>query len=489
MKFQIFKDGKLVDNFDLRGAYMFGTDGIAIRKAEITSKKGIIDCQKPNAEAGGLALLWSIDGFGEILLPTTCLPERDNPYILNVEIARAKLMQIMNKREDWSFFGNIGELSKDADEAQNLFIQAVKKISDPVEASKLADGALKKAIVFSEQLAVKQAQTLFNTRGRSKGFGRGCLGCRINPKLVNNPQYVKGITDIFGYVTIPINWSEIEPAKGEYNFSELDACIAILLKRKLALGAGPLLCFSKDTLPSWLLEFDNFGKIRDAAYTFVSEVVSRYSSHIRVWNVVKGLNVFNHFGFSFEQVLEMTRASCMAVRSNSDRSLKIIEICDLWGEYYANTQDTIPPLVYMDMVVQSGINFDSFGLQMHFGADQQGMHMRDMMQISALLDQFAPMAIPISLTNVEVPSLPCDPDQSHCGGIWHNMWNETLQAKWIEQFYKIALSKPFVDTVTYSNFTDTKNTPIIASGLLTEQLKPKKSFEVFKKLHNLVFGK
>ena len=76
-------------------------------------------------------MLWPIDGFGKVLLPTTCLPEREKPYNLNVEIARAKLMQIVNKREDWSFFNDVHWLAELSEDAQNLFIRAIKNISDP----------------------------------------------------------------------------------------------------------------------------------------------------------------------------------------------------------------------------------------------------------------------------------------------------------------------------------------------------------------------
>ena len=33
MKFQVFQNGKAVDNFTAEGAYMFGTDGIATKDA------------------------------------------------------------------------------------------------------------------------------------------------------------------------------------------------------------------------------------------------------------------------------------------------------------------------------------------------------------------------------------------------------------------------------------------------------------------------
>ncbi len=491
MKFQVFKNGKIVDRFTLCGAYLFGSDGIAIRRAQIAFKNGFITCRKPNLETAGLALLWPIEGFGKVLLPTTCLPERTRPYNLNVEIARAKLMQIINKREDWSFFNQLEDLADISDEAQDLFIRAVQNISNAPLASKLADESLKKAIVFSEELAAKQAELLFETRSSNHGFGRGCLGCRIDPKQTTNPKYVERLLELFGFVTVPVNWSQIESHKGVYDFSMLDACIGVLGKKKLAIGAGPLLCFSKEYLPGWLLRSEaGFEKIRETAYQFVSNVVARYSGSIHAWRVISGLNVFNHFGFSFEQVLEMTRAVSMAVKQGSDRALKIIEVSNPWGEYYATTANTIPPLVYVDMVVQSGINFDAFGLQLQFGKNQAGMHIRDMMQISAILDHFLPIAKPLYITDLEVPSQNGDGlQQAEVAGIWHQEWDQSRQGQWIEQFYKIALSKPFVDTVTYSNLTDIEDSAVANSGLLTNQLETKKSFRTLKKLRNAIFNR
>ena len=491
MKFQVFKNGKIVGKFRLCGAYLFGTDGIAIRRAQITFKNGIIECKKPNLETAGLALLWRIDGFGKVLLPTTCLPERERPYNLNVEIARAKLMQTINKREDWSFFNSIEGLGDISKEAQDLFIRAVQNISDASLASKLADESLKKATVFSEKLAIKQAESLFDARGKTHGFGRGCLGCRIEPGQIANPKYVEKLLKLFGLVTVPVNWAQIESHKGSYDFSTVDACIDALGKRKLAICAGPLLCFSKEYLPAWLLGSGaEFEKIRETAYRFVSQMVSRYSGSVRAWRVISGLNAFNHFGFNFEQVLEMTRAANMAVKQSSDRALRIVEISDPWGEYYATTPDAIPPLVYVDMVVQSGINFDAFGLQMRFGRNQAGMHIRDMMHISVVLDYFGPIAKPLYITGVEVPSRNGDDLQDgKVAGIWHQEWDQSRQGQWIEQFYKIALSKPFVDAVTYSNLTDVKDSAIANSGLLTEKLEPKKSFRTLKKLHSVIFSR
>ena len=488
MKFEVFENGCKSTKFDLSGAYLFGADGIAIRKVDISFSDGQINCQKPHQETAGLCLVWPILGFGKVLLPTTVLPERESPYILNVEIARAKLMQVMTKCEDWGFFSAIEGLTEMSEEAKELFIKAIQNLSEPAKASKFADESLKRSILVSEKLTSQQANDLFSTRVESHSFGRACLGCVVEPDKVANKQYSESLVSTFGYVTVPIKWCEIEPEPGKYDFSNLDNCIKILSKYRLAIGAGPLLCFSPDYLPKWLMggrvDFENILKY---AYDFISHVVERYNSLVRVWNVLRGMNFYNHFGFDFEQALEMTRAATMAVKAVSGRSIKMIEVTNPWGEYYSDTANTIPPLVYMDMIIQSGISFEVFGLEFQFGRNISGMHIRDMLQISAILDEFLPISKPIYITNAAIPSKGSSSGEG--AGVWRGEWNEQLQCLWIEQFCKIALSKPFIDSVTYSGLIDSKKSFIPNSGLLTKDMEPKQSFKVLNKLHKILLNR
>jgi hypothetical protein len=486
LNFKVFKDGKAVDSFDVTGAYLFGTDGIAIRKAQIEFKDGCIRCGRPNLETAGIVILWPVEGFGKVLLPTTCLPGRDRPFCLNVELARGKLMQIVNKCEDWAYFSKDG-LGQKFEEARGLFIKALDNISDMPTASKLADQALKKALVFAEQLAARQADNMFKNRVISGGFGRGALGVKVDLKNITNQQYINNLCKLFGYAAVPINWASIEKNRGQYDFNEVDECIIALSKKRVALGGGPLLRFDEKYIPQWLLaQKYTFEKIRESAYRFVSQTVTRYANRIRTWSVVSGLNCRNHFGFSFEEVLELTRAANMAVKSVDAGIRKIIEVENPWGEYYASVAGSIPPLIYMDMVVQSGVNFDAFGLRMDQGGDEVGTHTRDMMQISAMLDFLSPIAKSFFISNVSVPTNSPAGNDSENGG--QEQWDESAQAQWLERFFKIVLSKPFVESVIYSNLADSDNRLKVRTGLMTNDLQPKKSFVTMKKLRDFIFS-
>jgi hypothetical protein len=489
LRFQVFKEGEIAEDFELSAAYMFGADTIPLRAInKIRFKNGVIECRKKNLESAGLALLWPVDSFGRILLPTTRLPERKRPYNLNVELARARLMQITLKREDWSIFEELNSFAGVISEARELFIESLQKIADPAKASLLADESLRKALLFSEKLAARHAELLLTGRCKNRGLSRHSLGCSINPRLIDNLKYRKYLFEMFGFVTIPVNWAQIEPEKGQYDFSSIDHCIDMLIGRRLAICAGPLLHFAPDYLPEWLCEEKKeFEKIREAAYEFISRIATRYTKYIHAWRVISGMNMRNHFGFNFDQMIEMTRTACLAARSADSNSRKIVEILMPWGEYYAGEPGAVPPLVYADMVIQSAVSFDAFALQLHFGKGRPGMYVRDMMQISSMLDYFAPVFKPLHITGLSVPSH-CDLDDLDCraAGIWHREWDQTLQSDWIEQFYKIALGKPFVNSITYSNLADAEDITVLGSGLLTKNFEPKETFLTLGKLQKLI---
>ncbi|MHC4231922.1 MAG: endo-1,4-beta-xylanase [Planctomycetota bacterium] len=489
MEFQLFKNGKPLKSLSLAGAYLFGADMIPLRRVDkIAFENGVLECQKKSRDSAGLSLLWPIEGNGQLLLNTTRLPEREEPYNLNLELARARLMQITLKREDWALFDQSDELDAMAQEVQNLFIEALQNISSPGEASVFADQALKKGVEFSEKLAAKHAEQFLAARFRNKGLGRHTLGCEINPALIGDEKYRKWLLEMFGFITIPVNWAQIETEKGEYDFELLDKCVQSLAGRRLALCAGPLLNFSPDHIPQWLLDKKpDYEKIREYAYEFISQIVSRYKKFIHVWRTISGMNAMNCFGFNFEQVIEMTRTACLAAKSADAKSRKIVEIVYPWGEYYAHDKTTVPPLVYVDMVIQSGISFDAFGLQFHFGKDEPGKHIRDMMQISSRLDCFAAAPKPVHVTGVSIPDAHGEDGRAQQkAGSWRKEWDQDLQATWLEEFYKLSLARPYVNTVTYSCLADHCDSPMQSCGLLTEKLSPKKAFLVVAKFQRSI---
>jgi hypothetical protein len=211
----------------------------------------------------------------------------------------------------------------------------------------------------------------------------------------------------------------------------------------------------------------------------VRRVVERYGNYVYHWDVISGVHSDNTFNFTFEQLMEISRVSTALVKQLAPRAQAVINITAPWGEYYARNQRTIPPMLYADMVVQSGVSFDGLGAQILFGAAADGMFVRDMFQVSEKLDRLGNFGKPVHLTAVQVPSAsPTDRPVSSIGGSWRKPWDENVQAHWIKEFTSIALSKPFVESLTWSELADQAEGSVIASGgLLHPDLTPKLGYK------------
>jgi len=60
----------------------------------------------------------------------------------------------------------------------------------------------------------------------------------------------------------------------------------------------------------------------------------------------------------------------------------------------------------------------------------------------------------------------------------HGPWGKVKQAEWLDQFYRIALSKACIDGVMYSNFTDVADSVVPESGLMTRDSNPRSRIDI-----------
>lgn len=494
LSFAVFNNGELAQRVNLNGAYVVGTDDVPLR-AELSFKKGIISCKKHAAGPAGLVLLWEVPGAGTLLLETIRLPEREKPYTLQVEMARARLTRLNYKLEDWGLLDLSGietgfELLEQAREALVRALQA----DDPATAASLGEESLALAIRSSEEITHFHADAMLTRRKQVGAFGRSVLGCTV-PLDHPTEAVRKRLLPVIDFATVPIVWRDVEPREQVFEWKKLDTWVESLVQHKIPMKASTLLSFSERHVPDWLYIWEHdFDTIRDLAFDYARRVINRYGEHIQGWDVISGIHANNCFTFNFEQLMELTRMSASLMKQLVPRGVAIVDIIAPWGEYYARNQRTIPPLLYADMVVQSGVPFDAFGIQFHFGPAVDGMYLRDMFQISALLDLFAKMGKPLHITAVEVPSgVPIDPDADEgsppaMGGVWREPWTEEIQSTWIEAFLEVALSKPFVESVTWDHLADNGQAAVPLAGLLHEDLTPKAAYNCFVNARSEILG-
>lgn len=477
LRFLVFDDAKPATTVDLSGAYMFGSDAVPIR-ADIDFKDGTVTCNSRVAGPAGLALLWSVSGVGRVLLETTRLQERKAPYVLSLELARGQLMRFDHKSEEWGMFDcpDVADLNAEAKRASELLVEGLKA-EDPAEASRLGNETLALSVRLAEELTCVHAGILLERRRETAGFPRHVFGCQVGPESRADGRG-QALLDAFDFASVPIRWKQIEPSEQTYQWQALDAWIEWLAQNGLPIKGSGLVSFQEPDVPDWLYIWEHdFETVREFVLGHVRRVIERYGRYIQVWDAVSGIHANQAFSFSFEQLIELTRTVVAETKRLAPRGTTVVELVAPWGEYYARNQRTIPPALYAEMALQSGINFDALGLQFCFGVGMDGMYVRDMFQISSIIDKFGNFGKPLHITAVQVPSSPATGGSADAdAGTWHEPWNETIQSQWLRSFYEIALSKPFVDTVTWRDLSDDGAHLVPQGGLLNSDATRKLAY-------------
>ena len=493
VKFEIYRGGVRVNDFAPQGAYAVGPESVPIPGA-VTFQDGLLITDPPDVNAAGVALLWDMGELGSFHLETTRLVPRDKPYNLNVELARLRLMKIVQKQEDWNLFDfpKADPFIQRFREAQDLFSDALGKMDEPAEAATLADRSLALSVALSEDLAMFHAELLINRRRATSAFVKHLFGCRVDFAM-QNQRYREMLADSFDYAVLPMSWKLLQPQEGAFDTEVTDTWIAYLAKRRVPVLAGPIINLVERDVPHWMFIWENdLDSLREMVYEQVQRVVSRYRRSVVAWNVVGGLCTNSVFSLTFEQMIELTRLLVTLVKIMISSARTLITITQPFGEYHARNPNSVSPMLYAEMLGQAGINFEGFALELELGLPQPGMFARDLFQISTLLDRFSTIGRPVFLTAVSFPGrhTPDPADRSEgrmdpaAAGRWKRPWDAQLQADFLEAVYRIALSKPFVENVAWGNLVDV-NQSVPGGGLLDEMYQPKPAFTRLQEMREL----
>jgi GH35 family endo-1,4-beta-xylanase len=336
---------------------------------------------------------------------------------------------------------------------------------------------------------VFHADLLLNRRRSAGGLPKHIIGCRVDSTVLNQ-KYKDTLADYFDYAVLPMSWKQLQPEEGSFHTEPVDEWVDYLTRKRIPIIAGPMIDLTTGEVPDWMFIWEHdFDSLREMAYEYVQKVVHRYRKQIGVWNVVCGLHTNSAFTLSFEQTIELTRLLVAQVKTIQPSARTLITVTQPYGEYHARGTTSVPPMLYAEMVAQAGINFEAFGLEIEQGVHTRGGYTRDLFQISSLLDRFSTIGRPVFVTALGTPSrhTPDPGDRSEgkadpaVAGRWKRPWDPQLQAEWIDTVYKLALSKPFIESVAWSNLADI-NTSIPAGGLLDDMLRPKPAFHKIQEL-------
>ncbi len=540
--FAVFDDVGPATAWPLRHANITGPDDIAVH-GEVSFRDGLIVCEKRSQDAAGLSVQFEVrdpdepadsadSTLGTVTLRTTLLPARDRPYLLSLELARARLMLILNKLEDWALFDLAPDhpVMVEFEAARCSFTEAVVAVGGEgltPAADKLARRALWKALACSDRLVTAQSELQLKRRmsgelheaasrvttpsnaltDHEAMMSRNALIGNVGVVLPSPPligmsiapqQFSQSLTSLVqestDFICMPMRWMEMEPTEGRYVFATTDRWIEWAVRHaKLPIVGGPIIDFRPQAVPEWLYIWEHdYETLRELVHEHVKQLVTRYRRTVQTWTVVSGLHVNKNFSLSFEQVLDLTRLCVMLVRKLQPSARVQIEIDQPWGEYAGSNQRSIPPALYAEMINQAGLNIDLLSLRVEMGQPEVGRATHDPLDFSAMLDRFAALERPINISAISAPSAPPDADALGMDGqldpgYWRRPWGPESQADWMLQMLRVAASKPYIHSVCWSDLYDCDGQPgNVPIGLIDQQGQAKPGLRRFAEIRRAI---
>lgn len=482
MRFTVHPEGLLDAEADLPRAYISGFDG-RVFASRFEVDRAVVDFRKMNPDSGKLQIPYPVEGFGKPIVSTASLREHEDPYILSLELARGKICQVRNQVATWEGLGmQIPEDFRSVhQEAHHLFAQATAAKPDVAEVTRLADQAIAKAFVATERLANAYVRQRLSVRFKRSPQLPVSFGCSIN--CVDAPYKLRQpFLETFNAAAVPIEWKQIEPVEGEYNWDSCDELVAWCMENRLLMRGGPLLDLSPKGLPEWLNQWGHdYFNLQSFLCDFVETAISRYAGKVRLWEVSSRVNTGGSFNLNEEERLSLVARTLEIARQSDEEGQLMIRIEEPWGSYLSAGDHRLSPIQFVDALLRCGVGLSGVNLELSVGYQTCGSTPRDLLDLSRLLDQWSMLEVPLNVT-LAFPS-GSEPDPQAVGDVpvaeasWKSPWSTQAQAEWIESVFPLLMAKQSVVGIYWTHLTDAARHVFPNAGLIDAAGCPKPSFQ------------
>lgn len=442
--------------------------------------------EKEEADSGYLVAPWLVADTGRVCGSSATLMERAAPYDLLIELARGKVNQVRNQAAEWQSGGLVvppALLSRLRD-ATLAFGRSVTAES-PAEAHRHAQLALDQAYADAELLVELYRDQVYRIRHQRHPRLDAALGCRLDA-AVFDPETGQRFRNAFNRAVLPLSWHTIEAQESTLDWSHADRLLDWAEDNQLDVMAGPLIDFSASQLPGWLWMWERDVPIMaNLMCQFVEAAVRRYRSRVRRWQITAASNWANILGLTEEELMGLTFRLGEAARSVDPSLDLVIGLTQPWGEYRSSA-DRFSPFQFADRLLRSGLSLGGLDLEIVMGVNGRGSYCRDLLDVSRLLDLYALLGVPLSVTlgyPAESGAGPdADPELSVGAGHWRVGHDPESQLDWARNFASLALCKPYVHSVQWCHFSDNLPHLFPNCGLLDRRAQPRPALDALQSL-------
>jgi len=492
MRFAVHPPELLNEWPEVYRAFISGFDE-RIFQTRIEVDDNVIICRRQENESGKLNVAWPVAGVGRPIVSTCSLAEREEPYLLPLELARGKIAQLRDQTGSWEIAGLKipDEFQSRCSEALRLFTRALSLQSQNLleESSQSACDAVQKACEAAALLVEAYSQQRLNVRRRRSPQLPASLGCFLGFSTPNESRWNDHFCEAFHAAAIPVEWRHIEPQHGECCWEVNDAQIEWCQQKRLMMYGGPLLDFSPEGLPGWLWEWENdFLNLKSLLCDFVETAISRYFGKIRIWEVSARANTGGALALNEENRLALVAQTLEVARQVDEEIQLMVRIDQPWGDYRARGQHRLSPLQFVDALVRSGIGLSGVNLEISVGYRPRGCGLRDLLEFSQLIDSWSQLGIPLYVT-LAFPSQDGADANSNTDlevdtPSWKQPWSEAAQSEWVKLFLPLLMAKEAVVGIYWTHYSDAAAHDFPHAGLIRPDGTPKAALNQFIEYRN-----
>jgi hypothetical protein len=459
-------------------AYITSFDG-RVHSTKVDFEDRILSCRRQQQESGKLHIPWLVPGRGSPVVSTTSLPEREQPYILALELARGKLAEVREQAAVWQQLRMV--IPPAYAHAQQAAFQLLARASASQEnldaTCRLAEESLQHSFDAAELLT---RDYILQRRASRPAIGSpktALLGARVDAEVLRTPV-ADSLPSVLSAVAVPIEWTAIEPEEGNYSWDEVNRVMAFAGEHRLVMRGGPLVDFGAGGLPNWLKTWQNdILNLPSFVCDFVETAVSKYTGMIRLWEVAANGNTGGALALSEDHRLAIVaRVLETASRTHSDGQF-FIRVDQPWGEYQARGQHRLSPLQFVDALLRSNLGLSGVNLEIAVGYQPAGSLSRDLFSVSRLIDLWSQLGVQLHVTLACPSSMAPDPKAdrdlettpSALGGAWTTESHE----QWLAETVALLMAKAAVTGIFFADVSDATPHRYPNAGLFGADGKPK----------------
>ncbi len=305
------------------------------------------------------------------------------------------------------------------------------------------------------------------------------LGQLSSPEL--NYRYETAFTNLFNFATVPFYWGDLEPQQGHPRFEEESKPIwrrpppDQLLKWCTIheiIPKGHALMYAKNIfMPAWT-EQNNPERFLEQAHKHIAEIAKRYGDKFRVWDVAnEEMPRIRHLD-EWHKVPDNYLTWCF--REANNLFPKDVKLLYNDGTYQVHN-DTDEYLDIFQKLKDDRVRVDGMGIQFHI-YNRPAMLEGKIFPPNQLINVYKKLeqsGLPIYITEITI------------AGNGEN--GDELQAKIVENLYRLWFSTPNMTGITWWNLGDGTaygKENEAKGGILDEEMNPKPAYKVLDGLIN-----